>query len=438
MSALRFKGLPGLRKVIPGLLLVVLAVTPATAEADPPPVQQFDLATATGSAAGFWGITVDAYSGPSGENPGGGVSFGTYIVVKEQEIPVQVAGHVTCLNVTGNTAVIKFDADAGTFDFGTSTVTLVDNGGAGLDRFAASSSFSPDDCSLGFALSGLPLNGRAVVSNDVDYRAFETRIDTGPAGPTNDNTPTFTFSSSPPASSFECKVDSGSFRACSGPGNSDTTETLSDGPHAFTVRALDSASNPDPTPATQAFTVDTAPPDTSIDSGPTGTINDASASFGFHSDEPGSRFLCRFDAGSWNPCQSPTVWTDYSELLDGAHTFAVQSIDSASNPDPTPATRDFTFDTAAPETTITKQPESRIKTKKKSTKVRVSFSADAGSTFKCRLDKAPFEPCTSPYSFRVKSRPGEGKEHTISVRATDQAGNVGEPAIVNFRVIRKG
>ncbi len=433
-STLRFRRLLALEKVIPGLLLLVLALTPATAVAEVP---LFDMATASGSAEGFWEITVDAYSGPAGENPGGGVSFGTYIEMHGQEIPIRVAGHVTCLAVTGNTAVIKFDGSGGTFNFGTSKVTLVDNGGAGLDRFAASPSSSPDDCSSGLAPSGGPLDGRAVVSDDVDYRAFETRIDSGPGGPTNDDTPTFTFSSSPPASSFECKVDSEPFRACSGPGRSDTSPPLPDGPHDFTVRALDSASNADPTPATQAFNVDTDSPDTTIDSGPIGSTNDPSASFGFSSSEPG-RFLCRFDAGSWNPCNSPTVWTDYSELLDGPHTFAVQSIDSASNADPTPATRDFTFDTVAPITTITKKPGGRTRTKRKLVKVRIPFSSDPAATFKCKLDKAPYEPCTSPYRVKAKSRPGEGRKHTISVRASDGAGNVGDPAVVMFRVVRKG
>ena len=309
---------------------------------------------------------------------------------------------------------------------------------AGLDRFAASSSFAPDDCSPGFALSGLPLTGRAVVSDDVDYRAFETRIDTGPAGPTNDSTPTFTFSSSPPGSSFECKVDSESFRACSGPGRSDTAPALSDGLHTFTVRALDSGSNPDPSPATQEFTVDTAPPDTAIDSGPAGITNDATASFTFSSGEPGTRFLCRFDeAGSWNPCESPTVWTDYSELPDGPHTFAVQSIDAASNADPTPATRDFTLDTAVPVITITRQPKRRIKTTRRSRRVKVSFRSEAGSAFECRLDKAAFEPCASPYRVNARSRPGEGREHTISIRATDRAGNSTAPTAVRFRLTRR-
>ncbi|MCB0876687.1 MAG: hypothetical protein KDB46_10910 [Solirubrobacterales bacterium] len=431
MYAFRPHGLPGLGQIT-ALLLLVVVMSPATARADDPP-PQFDLATATGGVTGIWGITVDAYSGPSGESPGGGVSFGTYIVVKGQQIPVQIAGRVTCLSVTGNAAVIKADTN-----FGTITVTLVDNGGAGLDRFAASSSFAPDDCSPGFALSGLPLTGRAVVSDDVDYRAFETRIDTGPAGPTNDSTPTFTFSSSPPGSSFECKVDSESFRACSGPGRSDTAPALSDGLHTFTVRALDSGSNPDPSPATQEFTVDTAPPDTAIDSGPAGITNDATASFTFSSGEPGTRFLCRFDeAGSWNPCESPTVWTDYSELPDGPHTFAVQSIDAASNADPTPATRDFTLDTAVPVITITRQPKRRIKTTRRSRRVKVSFRSEVGSAFECRLDKAAFEPCASPYRVNARSRPGEGREHTISIRATDRAGNSTAPTAVRFRLTRR-
>lgn len=408
MYAFRPHGLPGLGQIT-ALLLLVVVMSPATARADDPP-PQFDLATATGGVTGIWGITVDAYSGPSGESPGGGVSFGTYIVVKGQ-IPVQIAGRVTCLSVTGNAAVIKADTN-----FGTITVTLVDNGGAGLDRFAASSSFAPDDCSPGFALSGLPLTGRAVVSDDVDYRAFETRIDTGPAGPTNDSTPTFTFSSSPPGSSFECKVDSESFRACSGPGRSDTAPALSDGLHTFTVRALDSGSNPDPSPATQEFTVDTAPPDTAIDSGPAGITNDATASFTFSSGEPGTRFLCRFDeAGSWNPCESPTVWTDYSELPDGPHTFAVQSIDAASNADPTPATRDFTLDTAVPVITITgsrsagSRPRGGRGGSRSHSAPRPAQPSSAGST---RRPSSPAPPLTESTRDRGRARAGSTRSRS--------------------------
>ena len=48
-----------------------------------------------------------------------------------------------------------------------------------------------------------------------DSTAPETTIDSGPSGDTNDNTPTFTFSSSEPNSSFQCRFDADPFAACS-------------------------------------------------------------------------------------------------------------------------------------------------------------------------------------------------------------------------------
>jgi hypothetical protein len=82
-----------------------------------------------------------------------------------------------------------------------------------------------------------------------------TTITSGPEGVTNDPTPTFSFSSSEEDSTFECRVDSGSFAPCSSPA---TTAQLGDGSHTFHVRALDEVGNIDPTPATRTFTVQTA------------------------------------------------------------------------------------------------------------------------------------------------------------------------------------
>ncbi len=83
----------------------------------------------------------------------------------------------------------------------------------------------------------------------------ETTITSGPTGTTNDNTPTFAFSSSESGSTFQCRVDSGSWASCASPW---TTSALSDGSHSVSVRATDAAGNTDASPATGSFTVSTA------------------------------------------------------------------------------------------------------------------------------------------------------------------------------------
>jgi hypothetical protein len=101
----------------------------------------------------------------------------------------------------------------------------------------------------------------------IDTTPPETTITSGPTGQfepgpldlrdqpgplTNDSTPTFTFTSDSPGSTFECQIDAGEFATCDSP---HTTPVLSDGQHTFRVRATDPAANTDPTPATRSFTV---------------------------------------------------------------------------------------------------------------------------------------------------------------------------------------
>ena len=84
-------------------------------------------------------------------------------------------------------------------------------------------------------------------------------IDSGPAGLTNDPTPTFAFSSEPGAS-FECSIDTGTadFGPCSGATSDTPEDPLPDGPYTFRVRATDAAGNQ--ASATRDFEVDTASP----------------------------------------------------------------------------------------------------------------------------------------------------------------------------------
>ena len=78
-----------------------------------------------------------------------------------------------------------------------------------------------------------------------DATAPVTTITGGPSGATNDNTPVFTFRSSPDAT-FECQIDGSAFQKC---GNPVTTTPLADGPHLFAVRDID-----------EVFNVEAAPP----------------------------------------------------------------------------------------------------------------------------------------------------------------------------------
>jgi hypothetical protein len=121
-----------------GLALASLAVAPGVVVAKPfPPPTFLDTATASGDNLvlddfSAFDIHVDAFSGPSGQDPGGHVSFGFNPLFGVGP----VTGPVTCLEVTGNTAVMTVAGPFASFpNFPAFTVKVVDNGGSGLDRF---------------------------------------------------------------------------------------------------------------------------------------------------------------------------------------------------------------------------------------------------------------------------------------------------------------
>jgi chitodextrinase len=94
----------------------------------------------------------------------------------------------------------------------------------------------------------------------------------------------------------------------------------------------------------QTYDFSGIPPDTVIDSGPSGPTNATSASFAFHSTRVGATFACKLDAAAAVPCTSPV---NYSGLAQGAHTFSV-SATTASGTDPIPATASWTVDSTPP------------------------------------------------------------------------------------------
>jgi hypothetical protein len=78
-----------------------------------------------------------------------------------------------------------------------------------------------------------------------------------------------------------------------------------------------------------------------------------------------------------------------------------------------------------------------IRTKHEFAKIRLTFRASVpGVSFRCSVDGGAFEPCQSPFVTKVKSGPGKGKVHRITIQAVDSAGNpVANPRVFRFRVI---
>ncbi len=101
-----------------------------------------------------------------------------------------------------------------------------------------------------------------------------------------------------------------------------------------------------PTTTFLGFTAETTPPQASITSGPSAgsSTSDSTPSFSFASNEAGSTFECRLDAGAFKTCSSPRTLVP---LADGAHTFRVRAIDAPGNVSAVVA-RSFTVDTQAP------------------------------------------------------------------------------------------
>ncbi|MDX6584157.1 MAG: large repetitive protein [Solirubrobacterales bacterium] len=275
----------------------------------------------------------------------------------------------------------------------------------------------------------------------VDTIAPDTLIDSGPAAgsTTADSTPSFGFSATEPGSSFQCRIDSDAFAACSGPGSAHTTATLGDGSHTFEVRGTDAVGNVDASPASRIFTVDTTGPETQIDSGPAAnsTTADSSPTFGFSATEAGSTFECRVDGEPFAACTSEHTT---ASLTDGQHTFEVRATDAVGNVDASSASRSFTVDTVPdavpdktpPQTTIDQQPKDKLKAGKSAT--YAFSSSEPGSTFRCSIDGKAKTPCSSPLTI---NKPKKGK-HTFEVAAVDAAGNVdASPATDTFKVKKK-
>lgn len=188
--------------------------------------------------------------------------------------------------------------------------------------------------------AGEPDPTPAAASFATDTLGPQTTIVSAPEGTIATDAASFEFEADQ-AGTFECRLDAEAWSPCTSPQG---YAGLAEGAHGFEVRATDWVGNTDSTPATASFAVDTEAPETTITSGPSGTILTGTASFAF--DAPGAAsFKCRLDGGEWGGCESPRT---YHGLGQGSHDFEVRGSDAVGNTDSSPATADFVVDLGPP------------------------------------------------------------------------------------------
>ena len=163
----------------------------------------------------------------------------------------------------------------------------------------------------------------------VDRDAAARTDDHGAARSGRDNVGSATFSlasnDTGAACTYLCKLDSGSYAACTNPA---TFSGLADGSHTLSVEAKDAAGNVSTTAASRTWTVDATPPPKPGIVGPNNKSDSTAATFTFSDSEADVTYECNLDGGAYMACPNPKT---YTLLTPGTHEVDVEPVDAAGN-----------------------------------------------------------------------------------------------------------
>ena len=212
--------------------------------------------------------------------------------------------------------------------------------------------------------NGTDVNGALLLTPTSDPPLGDSQAPSPPSiiSPQNysyDKDGSFSVSGSAEASStvelFEGTTSKGTTKADSSGAWSIDLSGLSDGSHTYSARATDAAGNTSSASNTVTVTVDTAPPETNMTSGPSGPSNDNTPTFSFSGSDNLSqaanlRYSYKVDGSAWSSYSFETSVTlgGASGLSEGSHTFYVKARDEAGHEDQSPAQLSFTLDTTEP------------------------------------------------------------------------------------------
>ncbi|WP_143092689.1 Ig-like domain-containing protein [Arsenicibacter rosenii] len=282
---------------------------------------------------------------------------------------------------------------------------------------------------------------QATVSGNTppDTTPPDTTLTSNPPNPTNSSSATFTFTGSdnvtaPGNLTYEVQLDGTGFSSGASP---KTYTGLADGPHTFQVRAVDEAGNPDPTPASYTWNIDTTPPPAPVVIAPAngsktnnnkptvrGTA-EANISVTILIDGTSVGTVTANAGGKW-------MFTLSNALADGSHTAKARATDDAGNTSVDSNTNTFTVDTTAPPAPVVSAPANGSRTN--NNKPTVSGTAEAGSTVTVTIDNTDIGTTTADasgnWTFTISSALSDGS-HTAKARATDDVGNTGPDSNTN-------
>lgn len=267
----------------------------------------------------------------------------------------------------------------------------------------------------------------AAVSVTIDAIDPVVSISSHPDALSNVENPTFEFSTSEVADSYECKLDGGSWYACAtdvtpSASGSDQLSLSSQGSHTFTVRATDLGmrlSNE----TSFTWTFDSIAPTKPVitapaTSNPSVVLADSTPTISGTA-EAGSTVEVFVDSSSIGSVTATGgTWSITSpSLTDGAHTVRANATDGADNTSADSDATPFEVDTTPPVGDLTQVAGSGLNGTRPSF---VFFSDDPAATKTCSIDSASPVACTSPWTPSYDLAAGA---HSLTVTFTDAAGN---------------
>ena len=254
---------------------------------------------------------------------------------------------------------------------------------------------------------------------------------------TNNPTPSFAFASSEAGSTFVCRIDSGPLKQCATPFKA---PTLSNGPHGFSVKAVDAAGNESAT-VSRSFTVDALPPAAPVitATSPASPANDGAP-----------EVIGSAEAGSTVRVYETVGCTGGAAARGPASRFAGQGLERfgarerghplQGDGDGRGRERVALLGCPALRRGLRRAPDDdqrgAVGPTPESTPTFTFASSEAHSTFECRFDSDPFAACSGPGASHTPSAPLSLGPHTFEVRASDAAHNTDPtPASRTFAVV---